>query len=199
MLHSFLEEAGQHRRLITAWLMTAMIAFTWAGCSQAPHHTASHDPHMTQHQSGYRGHDQAGNRAPDPWQGSNQVVAGDWATATSDPASLRGSTWEWVHWTGGADNMAVVDPSSYTISFDGDGYARVRSDCNKAAGPSRIDEDGRISINLMRMTEMPCTPNSLSDRFTGLITRVSAWRVANGQLMLEVPRENGLLRFRRAS
>jgi heat shock protein HslJ len=207
MLQSVLEEAGQHRRLITAWLMTAVIAFTWAGCSQAPRSSSSLDTneHVALHtnrvsngnRSSQAAHsNQAVNTGQSSWT-SQQAVAGTYAAADTDARTLGGTSWRWIHLTHGSENVSVVDPQNYTISFDGDGYVRVRSDCNKAAGPSRLG-DGTISINLMRMTDMPCSSSSLSERFTGLLTRVSGWRVANGQLMLEVPGESGLLRFQRA-
>jgi len=206
MLQSVLEEAGQHRRLITAWLMTAAIAFTWAGCSQAPHdsnypdynsehmalHTDGGMPNSASHHS-----NQASNTNQTSYNNNQQAVAGAYAVADTDPARLSGTTWEWIHLSKGNENVSVVDPQNYTISFDGDGYVHVRSDCNKAAGPGRISE-GSISINLMRMTDNPCASSSLSERYTSSLTRVSGWRVAGDQLMLEIPGESSLLRFRRA-
>ncbi|HEX7880149.1 MAG TPA: META domain-containing protein [Candidatus Eisenbacteria bacterium] len=208
MLQSVLEEAGQHRRLIAAWLMTAAIAFTWAGCSQAPHHSNYPDyrsEHMALHTDGKaptsdsrhaNANDQAINTGRMSYD-NQQAVAGAYAVGDTDPNRLRGTTWEWIHLSRGSENVSVIDPQNYTVSFDGDGYVHVRSDCNKAAGPSKLG-DGSISINLMRMTDMPCNANSLSDRFTAALTRVSAWRVSGDQLMLEIPGESSLLRFKRA-
>ena len=201
MLHSLLEEAGQHRRLITAWLMTAAVAFTWAGCTQAPHsNTDLTNEHIRLHTDRYRaGSSQESHPVGSVyWNSHNQTaVAGVSTWSDGNMASLGGTTWRWVHWSGGADNLSVVDPQNYTLSFDGDGYARIRSDCNQAAGPAHFGEAGTISINLTRMTNMPCTAGSLSDRYLGLLTRVTGWRVANGQLMLDIPRESGLMRFER--
>ena len=132
------------------------------------------------------------------FQVDSYAVAGASAVSDNNPESLRGTAWRWLHLSGPAENITVNDPSMYTIRFDADGYARVRADCNIAAGMTRVDQD-RFSLNMTRFTDAPCLTASHSQRFLSALSRVDGWRVADGQLILDINRESTSMRFERAS
>jgi len=113
-----------------------------------------------------------------------------------NPAGLAGSGWQWQSFQSPTENLTVSDPEKYTLDFGDDGNVSILAVCNRAGGPVRLG-DGTISINLMRQTRMACPPGSLDGRYTALLTRVVTWSLVNGQLVMEIPAESSVLRFRR--
>jgi heat shock protein HslJ/predicted small secreted protein len=114
-----------------------------------------------------------------------------------DPARLAGSGWEWTSFTSPTENLSVPDPVKYTLDFNDDGNVAILAACNRGGGPVKVGPDGTISINLLRLTRMGCPPGSLDARYTSLLTRVATWSLVNGQLVMEIPAESSVLRFRR--
>jgi heat shock protein HslJ len=123
-------------------------------------------------------------------------ATGATAGGDRDPARLTGSGWEWTHFTSPTENLAVPDPVQYTLEFQEDGNVSILAACNRGGGPVKVG-DGTISINVLRLTRMACPPGSLDSRYTGLLTRVATWSLVNGQLVMEIPSESSVLRFRR--
>ena len=113
-----------------------------------------------------------------------------------DPVRLAGSGWEWTNFTSPTENLSVPDPVKYTLEFADDGNVAILAACNRGGGPVKVGE-GTISINILRLTRMACPPGSLDARYTGLLTRVATWSLVNGQLVMEIPAESSVLRFRR--
>ncbi|HEX7880150.1 MAG TPA: META domain-containing protein [Candidatus Eisenbacteria bacterium] len=113
-----------------------------------------------------------------------------------NPAGLAGSGWEWTNFSSPTENLSVPDPVKYTLEFAEDGNVAILAACNRGGGPVKLG-DGTISINLLRLTRMACPPGSLDARYTSLLTRVATWSLVNGQLVMEIPAESSVLRFRR--
>ncbi len=119
------------------------------------------------------------------------IVGGD-----RNPAGLAGSGWQWQSFQSPSENIKVSDPEKYTLEFGDDGNVNILAACNRGGGPVRLG-DGTISINVMRLTRMACPPGSLDGRYTTLLTRVATWSLVNGELVMEIPAESSVLRFRR--
>lgn len=113
-----------------------------------------------------------------------------------NPAGLIGSGWQWQSFQSPTENLTVKDPEKYTLEFGDGTNVDILADCNRSGGPVRLG-DGTISINLIRQTRMACPPGSFDARYTSMLTRVATWSLANGQLVMEIPAESSVLRFRR--
>lgn len=113
-----------------------------------------------------------------------------------NPVGLVGSGWQWQSFQSPTENLTVKDPENYTLEFGDDGNVAILAACNRGGGPVKLG-DGTISINMMRLTRMACPPGSLDARYTALLTRVATWSLVNGQLVMEIPSESSVLRFRR--
>ena len=119
------------------------------------------------------------------------IVGGD-----RNPTGLIGSGWQWQSYQSPTENLTVKDPEKYTLEFGDGTNVDILADCNRGGGPVRLG-DGTISINMIRQTRMACPPGSLDARYTSLLTRVATWSLVNGQLVMEIPAESSVLRFRR--
>ena len=52
-----------------------------------------------------------------------------------EPSGVTGGTWQLVSiQRSGSDPITVADPSRYTLQFDSNGRATVKSDCNSCGG-----------------------------------------------------------------
>jgi len=103
------------------------------------------------------------------------------------------------HWEGQVANDPVVidQPSRYTLEIQPGGKALVRADCNRGSASYRLD--GRsLSIKLGALTRAACPAGSLSDRFLKALESVVIQRTKGQNLFLDLPAENGTLKFVRA-
>ncbi|HVU11408.1 MAG TPA: YbaY family lipoprotein [Phototrophicaceae bacterium] len=114
--------------------------------------------------------------------------------ATEMPAapSLVGSTWQWLHFADGAQEMGVLKPN-YTITFTEDGKFSARADCNSVAGTYTADAS-TITIKPGPTTLVACLPGSLGDQFTRYLSQVATYSFSDaGDLLLEIPADSGTL------
>lgn len=102
-----------------------------------------------------------------------EPAAGDAASdaVTSDaadaaPASLAGTSWNWVQSQYGNDTVAApADPAAYVLTFGAKGAVNVQDDCNVLNGTYTAGEDGTLIIDLQTSTFAACAPDSLHDQF----------------------------------
>jgi para-nitrobenzyl esterase len=112
------------------------------------------------------------------------------------PASVLGTTWEWVETVTPVERTAA-DPSRYTITLHADGSVAARFDCNRGHG--RFEVDGhRLRIGPFATTRMACPEDTQDYQFAKQLERVTSYFLQDGFLFLEAPYDSGTMRFRAA-
>lgn len=113
-----------------------------------------------------------------------------------ETASLVGVTWQWEEFASGAEAFEVSDPQNYTITFNDDGSAFIRADCNRVFAQYTSESEGSISLMLGPTTLAGCPPGSLEQNFTAALSNVAVFSFTeDGGLLLEAPADSGSLLF----
>lgn len=107
---------------------------------------------------------------------------------------LTGQVWQWVSLTTPLDETAVANPTSYTITFNEDGSANVKADCNVVVA-SYTRDGSAISITPGITTAAACPEDSLSDQFVANLSAVAVYFFLNGDLYLDLFASSGTMRF----
>ena len=109
--------------------------------------------------------------------------------------SLVGPVWQWqgTHFANDTD-LAVDDPSQYTIQFGEDGSMIVKADCKTAVGEF-TEAGGSLTIQLGPTTLQFCGEDSLADEFLSELGEVAAYVFNGEQLVLNMRIDAGDLIF----
>jgi heat shock protein HslJ len=110
------------------------------------------------------------------------------------PADVVGKIWQWESWTSPVETFDVATPERYTLQLMPDGSVHARFDCNRGGGPYTIGE-GRLAFGPLRSTRMACPPDTLGNRFSAELARVTSFFLEDGTLYLELPVDSGTMRF----
>jgi heat shock protein HslJ len=111
-------------------------------------------------------------------------------------SNILGVIWKWESFTPDTGEPVTVDnPESYEFMLLPTGIIRLKADCNSGSGTHWIDADGSISIEVLALTRAACPPDSLSSDFVGLLNKVSAYWVDEGNLFLAVGGDGGTMMF----
>lgn len=105
---------------------------------------------------------------------------------TAVPSGLTGETWQWVSLTSADQEIAVDDPSRYTIVFNEDGTADIKADCNNV-GATYTAEGSSLGITLGPSTRVACPEDSLDEEYLAGLGSAAAFAVEDGELILELP------------
>ncbi len=116
-------------------------------------------------------------------------------------APLAGTSWELVELRSPEDSIGTVrvdDPARYTITFNTDGSAALRLDCNRGRGTWRSEAPGRIEFGVVATTRMMCPPGSLDARLGREMPFVRVYAIQGDTLRLELMADGGQQFWRRA-
>jgi para-nitrobenzyl esterase len=117
-------------------------------------------------------------------------------TPPQEPATLAGTSWQFVRFQGGDGRIAVPDDKAkYTVAFGADGGVSVRFDCNRGRGSWKSDRPGQILFGPMAMTRALCPPGSLHDQFVKHWFYVRAYVLKGGRLYLALMADGGIYEF----
>ena len=111
----------------------------------------------------------------------------------AEQATLGGTSWQWVSFTGSGEPTTVDSPASYTISFGEGGLVEIKADCNRAGGAYQTDGD-QLSIELGPMTLAACPPESLSDQYLQYLGSAASYSIEGDNLTIELA-DGGTLLF----
>lgn len=119
------------------------------------------------------------------------------AEPEAEAPALTGVTWEWVESVTSVETVAVVDPTRYTITFNDDGSANVKADCNSVLATYTTDETGGLTLTMGPSTLAACPPDSQVDILLSGLGVAGAYSFDNGDLLLtNTAADGGVLRFR---
>ncbi len=129
------------------------------------------------------------------------------APMAASPVTLPGTNWRLVELRSSDDAIGTVrpaDPARYTLSFDTEGNAFLRLDCNRGRGrvtitPERPDM-GRMQFGPVAATRALCPPESLGPRLEREIGAVRLYVIQpDGRLRLELFADGGQQIWERAA
>jgi len=115
---------------------------------------------------------------------------------SSSSSSVTGIVWQWsaMQETAPASQSVVPDPQNYTITFNDDGTAAIKADCNQVTATYKID-GSNLTITLGASTLMACGDASQDTIYLAALSRVDTYAVENGQLQLMFPDNGGKMDF----
>ena len=134
------------------------------------------------------------------WPGIDSTDAG--TPGKGQPGAIGGSSGELVGPTWQINMIAKTDgnitfngPDRYTITFNPDGTANVRADCNNAIMGYTTGEDGSLTLTPGPMTLAACPPGSLDQIFLGGLSNAMSYRMEDGNLLIDMLYESGTMIF----
>ncbi len=110
-------------------------------------------------------------------------------------AGLTGTSWQWTQLTRAAGNVAVTDPSLYTLTFNADGTVDVKADCNSGRWTYATGDGGMLTVTAGEMSTAFCGAGSLDQVFRGGLTNAMSYRLEEGGLSIDMLYESGSLDF----
>ncbi len=113
----------------------------------------------------------------------------DGAAADSNPYQLAGTTWLLIQQgpASEVDSLAEVVPYAYTMSFDKDGSASFKFDCNLGNGRwkgSARGPDGSLTFGPITVSTKICPAGSISEQLSGDIHGSISYSIDDGRLTM---------------
>ena len=120
--------------------------------------------------------------------------------AVAPAASLAGTSWQLVRFTGSDGSKAEPDDrTKYTLAFEPDGVVVARIDCNRGRGSWKSDAPGQLVFGPLALTRMMCPPGSMHDRVAADWDAVRAYTMKNGHLFLSLMADGGTYEYEPAT
>ena len=133
------------------------------------------------------------------WLDEGRPVEGEAAPAAPEPALLE-TTWQWVEFRDQADgdegrDLAVPDPSLYTLTLRPDGTAEIRADCNQLRW-SHVRDGSRITFDATGPATLAhCGDASLDGELLRRLGDTASWVIREDRLHLNLRYDSGSLVF----
>ncbi|MDR2016503.1 MAG: META domain-containing protein [Burkholderiales bacterium] len=123
------------------------------------------------------------------------VASPSQASAVPAPAALplQQTVWGWQYTRQSGAQLASVTPARYTLTFLEEGRLAVTADCNRGGTAYRI-QDNQMTFELIAMTKMLCTADSLDRDFLDGLHAVERYRIDDKTLTLQL-RQGGEMVF----
>ncbi|MEO8163936.1 MAG: META domain-containing protein, partial [Betaproteobacteria bacterium] len=104
--------------------------------------------------------------------------------------------WRWESLVSATEKLSIERPESYTLELQNGEKVLVRADCNRGQGAYKFV--GRtIAIKLPRMPRAACPAGSLSERYVKALEAAVRQRFKGDTLFLDLPGEDGTMKFAR--
>ena len=120
------------------------------------------------------------------------------ASPSAAAAGVQG-TWQWTASTETvpASQSVVPDPENYTITFNADGTAAIKADCNDLTATYTTDGSS-MTIKLGASTLAMCAEGSLDAIYTAGLAKVATYAVSGDELTLTFADDAGTMTFKKA-
>ena len=106
--------------------------------------------------------------------------------------------WQWESLISSAETVAINQPERYKLELQAGGKAQVVADC--ITGQGSYTSDGRnFFIKVAKVTRAACPAGSLSGRYLKALEAAIGQRVRGRNLFLDLPADNGTMKFVRAN
>lgn len=108
--------------------------------------------------------------------------------------TLTGTTWQWLGTTTGEGPMTVADPTRYTITFNEDGTAAIKADCNQVVAQYTVDGSS-ISITPGPTTLALCPEDSQDTVFVTQLSGAAIYFFRDDNLYIDLFADAGTMQF----
>ena len=117
-------------------------------------------------------------------------------TGSSTP-TLTGVNWQWtaMQETVPASQSVVPNPENYTITFNTDGTAAIKADCNNVTANYTMSGSS-LTITPGASTLMYCGDASQDTIYLASLAKVSNYAIVNGDLQLKFANDGGKMDFK---
>ena len=113
---------------------------------------------------------------------------------------LAGSSWHLVAFHSMDDSQGTTradDPTKYTLTFNANGKATLRLDCNRATGswqstPSADGNSGSLKFGSIASTRAFCPPPSMGEKLARDLDYVRSYLLKEGRLYLSLMADAGI-------
>lgn len=131
-----------------------------------------------------------------PWVAGGPVDYYRLAEAESGETapSLTGVTWQWLGTITPEEPVAVADSSRYTITFNDDGTAAIKADCNQVVATYTTDGSS-ITIIPGATTLALCPEDSQDQVFVQQLSSAAIYFFQGGDLYIDLAADAGTMRF----
>ncbi len=115
----------------------------------------------------------------------------------SSSTDITGTVWQWaaMQETAPASQSVVPDPQNYTITFNTDGTATIKADCNNVTAKYKTNKKGKMTIKPGASTLMACGDASQDTVYLASLSKVNSYAIVNKQLQLSFPDGGGKMDF----
>ncbi len=107
---------------------------------------------------------------------------------------LVGATWQWLGTTTPVEQIDIAEPTRYTITFNADGTAAIKADCNNVLANYTFDGSA-ISITPGPSTLAACPPDSQDQLFISQLSSAAIAFFQEGDLYIDLFADGGTMRF----
>jgi heat shock protein HslJ len=117
--------------------------------------------------------------------------------AGAQDAFETGVVWRWTGYQSDFERVEILQPDSYSLTFEPGGKVVLQAGCNRGAGTFVPGEAGAITFGPVALTRMFCNDGGLADRFVAGLAQATAVGIRDGGLVMtlgQAPRE---MRFTR--
>ena len=108
-----------------------------------------------------------------------------------------GTTWQWEAFqdTAGIHDVSVPNPKNYTLTFNEDGTASIKADCNQVIWSYELNESQLTFDTMGPSTLAMCPEGSLDQRFLERLGNTVSFVIEDGKLYLNLFADAGNLVF----
>ena len=114
--------------------------------------------------------------------------------AETEPMSLTGTAWQWVETVTPVETVAAADPTRYTITFNEDGTAAIKADCNQVTATYTADAS-TLSIVPGASTLAMCPEDSQGTAFVTALSSAAVYFFQDGFLYIDQFASAGTLKL----
>lgn len=122
-------------------------------------------------------------------------VKGGGSVSGGAPANLTGTVWQMTLIQTPGGNLTINDPARYAVTFNADGSANIKADCNSVIAAYTIGAGNMLTITPGPSTMAYCGPGSFDQIFVGGLTNAMGYRLEDGNLLIDMLYESGSLVF----
>ena len=119
-------------------------------------------------------------------------------SSSSSGGSLTGVTWQLtsVKFDGQSTSNIISEPDNYTITFQTNGTANVKADCNSAA-LTYTTSGNQLTIKAGPMTHVYCGSVSLSNEYVQALEQATSYSIQGSTLTINTG-SNGTMTFKQS-
>ena len=116
------------------------------------------------------------------------LAAGCGSDTLTGPSAVVGGVWKLQSLESpSTGQVAIPQPTNYTVEFKDGGQLAVKADCNSCSGTYKISGDS-LTVGAMACTQAFCGSASFDTAFLAVLTNATTFAVTNSELTINSPK-----------